>query len=106
MASEGKEVFIQIVNEFNALLGFVRLRLNSTDIAYIRELHVYGAQIAIGQRGEVQHKGFGKRLLQEAEKIAKLAGKKKIYVISGIGVREYYKKQGYEREGLYMAKNI
>jgi len=105
-ASEGKEYFIQIVNEFNSLLGFIRLRINSTEIAYIRELHVYGEQTSIGKKGEVQHKGYGKQLLTEAEKIAKEENKKKMFIISGIGVREYYKKLGYQKEGYYMTKSL
>jgi elongator complex protein 3 len=82
------------------------LRLNNTDTALVRELHVYGEQTPIGQKGEVQHHGYGQKLLHEAEKLAKKAGKKKISVISGIGVREYYKKLGYSFDGIYMSKNI
>lgn len=39
--------------------------------AIIRELHVFGDQLAIGtvSNGGGQHMGFGKRLLLEAEKI-------------------------------------
>ena len=45
--------------------------------------------------------------LEEAERIAKEEfGKKKILVTSGIGVREYYRKLGYERVGAYMGKVI
>ena len=39
-------------------------------------------------------------------KIANKEGFKKIAVISGIGVREYYKKLGYKNEKTYMTKNI
>jgi len=102
-ASGGKEVFLQFVDKNKTLLGFLRLRLNKTDTAIVRELHVYGEQIPIGKKGIVQHKGYGKLLLNEAEKIAKQAGKKKVSVISGIGVREYYKKLGYKRDGPYMS---
>jgi elongator complex protein 3 len=48
---------------------------------------------------------LGKKLLEEAEKIVKEESDcKKIAVISGIGVREYYGKRGYTLEGDYMVK--
>jgi len=99
-ASEGKEFFISAVKG-DALLGFVRMRFASNSIrkeitkdsALIRELHVYGETAGVGEKGKrkTQHTGIGKKLLKEAEKIAKNNGRKKIVVISGIGVREYYK---------------
>ncbi|MBI2548095.1 tRNA uridine(34) 5-carboxymethylaminomethyl modification radical SAM/GNAT enzyme Elp3 [Candidatus Woesearchaeota archaeon] len=112
-ASKGKEFFISIEAE-DSLLGFVRLRLPPRSLhsaitlqsGLIRELHVYGSAVAIGTRetAKVQHKGIGKQLMAKAEDIAKIQGKKKMVVISGIGVREYYRKLGYEREGPYMVK--
>ena len=73
----------------------------------IRELHVYGSAVMIGKKKESawQHKGFGKKLLKEAEKIAKEEfGMKKMVVISGIGVRGYYRKFGYKLDGVYVSK--
>jgi len=55
---------------------------------------------------EVQHKGFGKKLMSIAEEQAKKDGKTKMIVISGIGVRDYYKHLGYHREGPYMVKQL
>jgi len=112
-ASSGEEYFISLVNN-DYLLGFCRLRFPSQRLrkeitkssALIRELHVYGSSVRIGGKGLVQHKGFGKVLLQTAENIAKKAGKKKMIIISGIGAREYYRKLGYKKEGPYMAKKI
>jgi len=103
-ASGGKEFFLQFKDKNNVLIGFLRLRLSK--IAIIRELHVYGEQILIGKKGSWQHKGYGKKLLKEAEKIAKENGYKKIYVISGIGVREYYRKVGYRKDKYYMSKTL
>jgi len=74
--------------------------------ALVRELHVYGAAVQIGKKGSVQHKGLGKKLLKKAEDIATSKGKNKIVVISGIGVREYYRKLGYKKQGVYMVKNL
>ena len=44
--------------------------------------------------------------MQEAERIARKAKYEKIAVISGVGVREYYRKFGYKLENSYMAKNL
>ncbi len=103
-ASEGDEYFLQFSDKNNILIGFLRLRLAKK--AIIRELHVYGKQIQISKKGTWQHKGYGKKLLKEAEKIAKENNYKKIYVISGIGVREYYRKFGYKKDKQYMTKSL
>ena len=74
--------------------------------AIIRELHVYGQALKLGEKNKLaqQHKGLGKWLMNEAEKIAKKNMCKKISIISGVGVREYYRKLGYESEKNYMVK--
>ena len=114
-ASKGKEFFISVEDTKNDLLvGFLRMRFPADSLreeitsesAIVRELHVYGIATSLGSEGTVQHKGWGKKLLLEAEKIAKENGKNKIVIISGIGVREYYKKLGYQLEGVYMVKQI
>ncbi len=116
-ASKGTEFFIAAEDVKNdVLVGFTRLRFPSKTArkeitgqsALIRELHVYGETASIGEKSSSkhQHKGFGSSLLKKAEEIAKEHGKDKIIVISGIGVREYYSKFGYLREGPYMIKRI
>lgn len=114
-AGDGKEFFISLKDSSDKLVGFVRLRFPSDslrsefdkDTAMIRELHVYGKAVAIGDDdGVIQHRGFGGMLMSKAEEIAKLNGKSKMLVISGIGVREYYRRTGYELEGPYMAKRL
>ena len=73
----------------------------------IREVHVYGKQISVGNSGtKKQHAGWGTKLMEDAERLAKNAGFKKIAVIAGIGTREYYKKFGYGLEGTYMVKDL
>ncbi|MDD5253886.1 MAG: tRNA uridine(34) 5-carboxymethylaminomethyl modification radical SAM/GNAT enzyme Elp3 [Candidatus Nanoarchaeia archaeon] len=116
MASYGIEYFISVIDSKDNLIGFLRLRLPSEflrkeitkEAALVRELHIFSpiAQIGKKSRKSMQHKGYGKKLLKEAEKIAKLNNKKKMVIISGIGVREYYKKLGYKREGPYMVKKL
>lgn len=117
-ACGGKETFISFedVNE-ESLAGFLRLRFPSENAhrneitentALVRELHVYGKMLTIGQKNNNigQHTGFGERLLKEAEDLAVENGKDEIAIISGIGTRNYYRKFGYERKGPYMAKKI
>jgi len=115
-ASGGKEFFISFEDEKNVLFGFCRLRIPSSSLrkeikgsAIVRELHVYSPSVRIGGKagiGQVQHRGYGRRLLRKAEEIARKNGVGKMVVISGIGVREYYRKFGYRKEGVYMVKGI
>lgn len=42
--------------------------------------------------------------MEKAEEIVREYGAKKIAVIAGVGVRPYYEKLGYAREGTYMCK--
>src|SRR3989344_2184287 len=113
-ASNGKEIFISAEDVKNdILLGFARLRIPykpfrpeiTPNSAGIRELHVYGAATALDREGEVQHKGLGKQLMQEAEKIAKEKYDiKKLLVISGVGVKVYYRNLSYKNDGVYVSK--
>ena len=67
-SSDGKEFFLQIVNEDNILFGLLRLRLvKNLDLAMVRELHVYGKAVEIGElkERETQHKGLGKMLMEK-----------------------------------------
>jgi elongator complex protein 3 len=123
-ASQGTEHFLSFEDPARTtVFAFCRLRLPDPHTqdqrildllpevrgaAFIRELHTYGAQLLLGETDELasQHKGLGRKLMIEAEKTAKSAGFKKMAVISGIGVREYYKKLGYRLQGSYMVKKI
>jgi len=112
-ANQGKEIFLQVVNKDNILFGLLRLRFPSKTFipelknsAIVREIHVYGQTVPIGQKGEIQHTGIGKMLMSEAEQLAKQAGWKKLAVISGVGAREYYRKLGYQLIGDYMIKEL
>ncbi|MCQ2069526.1 MAG: tRNA uridine(34) 5-carboxymethylaminomethyl modification radical SAM/GNAT enzyme Elp3 [archaeon] len=105
-AASGKEYFVSYTYH-DSLVGYVRLRIDSNDIASIRELKVFGNETAIGAAAESwQHRGFGRKLLEKAESIAREASKKKIRVTSGIGVREYYASNGYRLEAPYMVKDL
>ncbi|MCS7121588.1 MAG: tRNA uridine(34) 5-carboxymethylaminomethyl modification radical SAM/GNAT enzyme Elp3 [Archaeoglobaceae archaeon] len=110
-ASKGEEYFISFeIPDFDALIGFVRLRFpyktSIENCALIRELHVYGKAVGIGLESDAfQHRGFGERLLAEAENIAK-EKYDEVAVISGVGARPYYRKFGYEKIGEYMVKKL
>jgi len=121
-ASNGKEVFIQAVNKDGVLFGLVRLRIPNSQkdvfigdlkgCALIRELHVYGKAVGIGKKGRnklEQHRGVGKVLMGLAEDYVNSLGNKdiqKVAVISGVGVRDYYRKLGYKLGGDYMIRKI
>jgi elongator complex protein 3 len=111
----GAEHFISFDDRsIDALVGFLRLRFPDRphrpelqDAAVVRELHVYGKMVPLGERGEAwQHRGYGRELLRRAEETAAAAGYRKIAVISGVGAREYYRKLGYGRDGPYMSKRL
>ncbi len=107
-SSGGTEYFISADSlDKKILYGFCRLRMDFNSPiapALIRELHVYGELVAVGGQKKIQHSGLGKKLLKEAEEIARRAKTNKIAIISGVGVREYYRKLGYKLEEGYMVK--
>lgn len=114
-ASGGNEVFLASEDENGTLFGLLRLRIQPASSgaagkqALVRELHVYGPEVSLSQRdpGAVQHKGLGKALLAEAERIAVLEfGAPEIMVLSGTGVKEYYRDSGYGSRGVYMVKQL
>jgi elongator complex protein 3 len=117
--SSSSEQFLQyLVPTINGekLLGFLRLSLpkqtNFIDelkgAAIIREVHVYGPALKIGGKANkhAQHLGLGTKLMAEAKKRAKLAGFKKLSVISAIGTREYYRKKGFSDGELYQHMKV
>jgi len=107
-ASKGDEYFLEFVNKDNILFGLCRLRIVGGK-AFVRELHIYGQALAVGEKGQRfgQHKGLGKKLLKEVEKICKSEGVESLRIISGVGVRQYYSsKLGYHLEGDYMVKKF
>ncbi|HOU75867.1 MAG TPA: tRNA uridine(34) 5-carboxymethylaminomethyl modification radical SAM/GNAT enzyme Elp3 [Candidatus Dojkabacteria bacterium] len=125
------EYFIQAttetINRKNCILGFLRLSIidrrkpiedsskNSIlelpeflkNRAMIREIHVYGNSEKIGHIGTVQHTGIGKQLIKMAIEITKSNNFSKIFVISAVGTREYYRKLGFRRDKMgYLAKLV
>jgi elongator complex protein 3 len=122
-ASEGEELFLSFEDiERDILIGLLRLRLPSEKAhrleakaawaTLVRELHVYGPLVPVGGRAEAptsawQHRGYGAKLLEEAERISREEfDARKVIVLAGIGTRNYYRRFGYEREGPYMIKEL
>ena len=119
--SKADEYFISFETpDRSKICGFVRLRLSRAagagifpeleSCALVRELHVYGVLIATDNKVKrsAQHVGFGKRMMLHAEKIAWRRGYRKMAVIAGVGTRNYYRKIGYEMEGVgqFMTKRL
>jgi elongator complex protein 3 len=122
-SADGTDIFLSVESlDRSQLYTMLRLRIPSQyyskskhfikildQSSIIREIHTYGPQVKIGGKNDqaAQHHGFGKLLVNEAEKISKKEfGIKKIAVIAGIGVREYFKKLGYSEIDTYMVKDI
>jgi elongator complex protein 3 len=116
-AAGGVEHFLSFEDpDRDLLIGFCRLRFPGDpvraeleDAALVRELHVYGTEVAIADADEAgfQHRGFGRRLMTQAEELAADAGFGKMSVISGVGAREYYRKKlGYHQDGPYVSKRL
>lgn len=118
-ASRGEEFFISTEDTVNdVLIGYLRLRIPSNmahrpemankRVSIIRELRVLGLLVPVGRRAsdEYQHKGYGKTLLEEAERISVEQGCDKILVTSALGTKRYYMRFGYTYDGPYMGKNL
>ena len=115
------EVFLQWVTPDNRIAGFLRLSMPNADYAnahatdlpinageaMIREVHVYGRVAGLHQGGEnAQHRGLGRMLLERACDIARENGYTAINVISAIGTRGHYRKQGFTDNGLYQQRSL
>ena len=111
----GTEHFISAVSD-DSLIGFARLRFPSMvyrseleNAALMRELHIYGSLVPVGRDAESeewQHRNYGRALLARVEEIATAAGFSRLAIMSGMGVRPYYRRHGYERAGPYMVKEM
>lgn len=119
-ASNGQEIFLSYENnQENYLVGYLRLRkpsefahrpeLNDGKTMIIREIKVVGELVPKGTKPnritQIQHRGFGKLLMEKAEAISRDEfDAKKLAVISGIGVRDWFYEMGYKLDGVYVSK--
>ena len=118
--SGGTDIFLSFEDpENDILVGYVRLRIPTEkahrpeiagqDAAILRELHVFGQTVPVGDRiaGAFQHKGYGSKLLAEAERISREEyDRTKMLVISALGTKAYYSRFSYTRDGPYVSKSI
>ena len=119
-ASGGLDIFLSYEDTSkDILIGYVRLRIpselahrpeiRSCRSALIRELHVYGPMVPVGSRRPDgwQHRGYGARLVEEAERIAREEfDAEKMFILSALGVKRYYARLGYRPEGPYVSKGL
>jgi len=113
-----QEVFIQFVtkDQKKKIAGFLRLSLPRQDSfieelqgsAIIREVHVYGQAVNLGEKqsGRAQHSGLGKRLILRAHELVAEHGFPRLSVISAIGTREYYRQRGFSDGELYQHVSV
>lgn len=116
--SAGEEMFLQFITEDRSIAAFLRLSLphgddapltpELADAAIIREVHVYGQALDIGEAGagRAQHAGLGTALLERAAEIARERGYTRLAVISAVGTRGYYRKRGFEDGRLYQVRAL
>lgn len=116
--SATQEYFLQYITPQNNLAGFLRLSLPTTlrdaiplpeirHAAMIRELHVYGPAMELGQRGwGGQHRGLGRGLLERAADIARAHGFRELAVIAAAGTRDYYRERGFSEGALYLIQSL
>jgi elongator complex protein 3 len=118
-ASNSDELFLSIKDtKQDIIMGYLRLRditcshrpeLQQHPCMIIRELRVLGQELPLGQTKQeaTQHKGFGKQLMNEAEQLClNDYDRHRLYVLSGIGVRPYYRRLGFSSDGIYLHKRI
>jgi elongator complex protein 3 len=118
-----EEHFLSFVTPEDRICGYLRLSLprrnpdtgpadavlpDLQDAALIREVHVFGQALAVGeeQAGASQHIGLGTRLLQKAEEIARQNDYQRLAVIAAVGTRRYYESRGFQRGELYMLREL
>ncbi len=120
-AAGGKEIFLSFEDANETLFGLLRLRIQSKPVpaledvvngneAIIRELHIFGPEVPLSEKNSsaAQHKGYGKALLREAERLAKDEfNAERMVILSGTGAKEYYRAEfGYAKQGNYMVKTL
>jgi elongator complex protein 3 len=119
-AAGGREIFLSFEDDEESCFALLRLRIQPEPLpslrtkscgraAIVRELHVFGPELPLKQRGSpaAQHRGLGRALLREAERISREEFQRSwIAVLSGVGAREYYRSEGYRSEGHYVVKKL
>ncbi len=112
----GEEWFLELVDRHDRLAGFLRLLLPAgpppfaelESAALVRELHVYGPALALGERrdGSAQHRGAGPPQVAAAVERAAAAGYARRSGVSASGPRPYYRRLGFEDGRLYQHRSL
>ena len=118
-ASNADEIFLSLEDKKqDVIVGYLRLRdivqphrqeLLQQPCMIIREVKILGRELALGKRSsdDFQHKGYGKELISEAMRIChEEYDKKQLFVLSGVGVKQYYRKQGFSDHGVYLSVSL
>jgi len=119
-ASGGLDIFLSFEDTVrDILIGYIRFRIPSEQAhrpevsevptAVVRELHVYGPLVPVGERRPDgwQHRGYGAKLIAEAERLSvEEYDVKKMVILSALGVKRYYAKFGYRPDGPYVSKRV
>ena len=119
-ASQGNEIFLSYENKKeDYLIGYLRLRkpsefahrheLNDGKTMIVREIKIVGELVPIDTKpnrySQIQHRGYGKSLMENAEKISlEEFDAKKLAVISGLGAKNWFYEMGYKPDGVYVSK--
>jgi elongator complex protein 3 len=118
-----EEHFLQFITADDHIAGFLRLSLpddkhieawrdellpDLQGAAIIREVHVYGQSLGVGNEmdGAAQHIGLGTQLIEQAAELARQHGYQKLAVISAVGTRRYYAGRGFVMGSHYMVKDL
>jgi len=108
------EKFFQFVTSSNQIAAFLRLSLPKLkpfiselkSSAIIREIHVYGQALSLGEKAKTQHLGLGTKLISKAKTTSQKNHYKKLSVISAIGTMPYYRSRGFKDGQLYQHLNV
>lgn len=116
-----KYIYWSGCNNEDKCYGFLRLRFPSNqsrifnelfNCSLLRELHIYGnvantIHYNNKQKNYAQHQGYGQKLVNNAIQLSKSYGFHKIAVISGDGVKNYYREKfNFIDDGHYLIKKI
>jgi elongator complex protein 3 len=111
-----QEHFLSYETPGGRLAGFLRLSFpllapemgELRGCAMVREVHVYGPALTLGDRreGRPQHAGLGTELLERAQGMACEAGYSRLAVIAAVGTRPYYRERGFRLQGTYMVRDL
>jgi elongator complex protein 3 len=111
-ASGGREIFLSFEDTRQTLYGLLRLRIETAlpeAPGKVREIHVFGPEVPIGEKDKeaAQHRGWGELLVRESERITYSEfGRKRLSVLAGVGARQYFSQLGYRLEGTYMLRDL